>query len=107
MKRHLQNGFALAALLVMAGCTTPIGADKVSPRQAYQNLHENALTSGQFSADARRVLNRYGLETAFKKNPDATLEKLQAIACTDERRDVVYALSELNYWNAERQSRCV
>ena len=103
----MQNGFALAALLVVAGCTTPIGADKVSPRQAYQNLHENALTSGQFSADARRVLNRYGLEAAFKKNPEATLEKLQAIACTDERRDVIYALSELNYWNAERQSRCV
>jgi len=32
------------------------------------------------------VLNRYGLEEAFRKNPDATLEKLQTIACKDERR---------------------
>lgn len=97
----------LAALLVLSGCVTPIGADKVSPRQAYQNLHENALTSGEFSPDARRVLNRYGLEQEFRKNPDATLEKLQAIACTDERRDVIYALSELNFWNADRQGRSV
>ena len=44
---------------------------------------------------------------AFRKNPDATLEKLQAIACTDDRRDLLYALSELNYRNADRQSRSV
>ena len=42
-----------------------------------------------------------------KKNPDATLEQLQAIACTDDRRDVLYALCELNYLNADRQSRSV
>jgi pimeloyl-ACP methyl ester carboxylesterase len=107
MKKYFLNGCLAVALLALAGCVTPIGADKVSPRQAYQQLHENALTSGEFSSDARRVLNRYGLEPAFKKNPDATLEKLQAIACTDERRDVVYALAELNYWNADRQSRSV
>ena len=107
MKKYLLNVCLAVALLALAGCVTPIGADKVSPRQAYQQLHENALTSDQFSSDARRVLNRYGLEAAFKKNPDATLAKLQAIACTDERRDVIYALSELNYWNADRQSRSV
>ena len=107
MKKYFLNGCLVAALLTLAGCVTPIGADKVSPRQAYQNLHENALTSDQFSSDARRVLNRYGLEETFKKNPDATLAKLQAIACTDERRDVIYALGELNYWNADRQSRSV
>jgi hypothetical protein len=107
MKKYLLNVCLAVALLALAGCVTPIGADKVSPRQAYQQLHENALTSDQFSSDARRVLNRYGLEAVFKKNPDATLAKLQAIACTDERRDVIYALSELNYWNADRQSRSV
>ena len=107
MKTYFLNGCLVVALLALAGCVTPIGADKVSPRQAYQNLRENALTSDQFSSEARRVLNRYGLEAAFNKNPDATLEKLQAIACTDERRDVIYALSELNYWNADRQSRSV
>jgi pimeloyl-ACP methyl ester carboxylesterase len=107
MKKYFLNGCVAVALLGLAGCVTPIGADKVSPRQAYQNLHENALNSGQFSSEARRVLNRYGLEEAFKKNPDATLANLQAIACTDERRDVLYALSELNYWNADRQSRSV
>jgi pimeloyl-ACP methyl ester carboxylesterase len=107
MKKYFLNGCLVIALLSLAGCVTPIGADKVAPREAYQNLQENALNSGGFSSDARRVLNRYGLEVEFRKNPDATLEKLQIIACTDERRDVIYTLSELSYWNAGRQSRSV
>ena len=48
------------------------------------------------------MLHRYNLEKPFKKNPDATLEKLQTIACTDDRRDVLYALTELSY--LERRS---
>jgi pimeloyl-ACP methyl ester carboxylesterase len=98
---------SIALLLFQTGCTTPIGADKVSPRQAYQHLHQNALNSSQCSAETLRVLRRYNLEDAFRKQPDATLETLQAIACIDDRRDLLYALSELNYLNADRQSRSV
>ena len=107
MKKYFLNCFALAALLALAGCTTPIGATRVSPRQAYLYLHQNALNSSQSSAETMRVLNRYDLDEAFQKDPDATLAKLQAIACTDDRRDLLYALSELNYQNADRQSRSV
>jgi pimeloyl-ACP methyl ester carboxylesterase len=107
MKKYLRNGCALVALMVLGGCTTPIGADKVSPRQAYLHLNQNALNSSQCSAETMRVLNRYDLDEAFQKNPDATLEKLQTIAGTDDRRDLIYALSELNFRNADRQSRSV
>ena len=100
-------GCVLLALLALAGCVTPIGADKVSSRTAYRHLHANALNSDVCSADTRRVLNRYGLDQAFAKNPDATLAKLQTIACTDDRRDLLYALSELNFANADRQRRSV
>ena len=97
----------LVALLMLAGCVTPIGVDKVSPRQAYQHLHQNALNSSHCSAETMKVLHRYDLDEAFDKNPDATLEKLQTIACTDDRRDLLYALSELNYLNADHQCRSV
>jgi pimeloyl-ACP methyl ester carboxylesterase len=107
MKKYLLNSLLAVALVLQAGCVTPIGADKVSPRQAYQHLHENALNSSRCSSDTMRVLNRYGLDVAYQKSPDATLEKLQAIACTDDRRDLLFALSELNYLNADRQSRSV
>ena len=107
MKKYFLNSCLAFALVLLAGCVNPIGADKVSPRQAYQNLHANALSSGRASGDALLVLNRYGLNEAFQKNPDATLGKLQTIACTDDRQDLLYALAELNYLNADRQSRSV
>jgi pimeloyl-ACP methyl ester carboxylesterase len=107
MKKLFLNGCALAALFILAGCSTPIGADLATPRQAYLNLHRNALNSGDCSGDAQVVLHRYNLEKPFEKNPDATLEQLQAIACADDRRDVLYALSELNFLNADRQRHSV
>ncbi len=95
------------ALLTLTGCLTPIGAEKVSARKAYQRLHNNALNSGSCSAETMKVLHRYGLDEAYRKNPEATLEKLQTIACSDDRRDLLYALAELNYQNADRQRRSV
>src|SRR5450432_936202 len=106
-KKYLLNCCLTAVLLTLVGCVTPIGADKVSARQAYKHLHQNALNSGHCSAETVKVLHRYDLTEAFESNPDATLEKLQTIACTDDRRDLLYALSELNYQNADRQRRSV
>jgi pimeloyl-ACP methyl ester carboxylesterase len=107
VKRYFLNGCLAAALMMLSGCLTPIGADKVSAYQAYRHLHQNALNSSECSAETMKVLHRYNLDEAFEKNPDATLAKLQALACTDDRRDILYALSELNYQNAERQRRSV
>ena len=105
MKKYLLNGCALFGLLMLAGCLTPIGVDQVSPRQAYRHLNQSALNSDHCSADTIRVLHRYDLDKAFELNPDATLKRLQAIAYADDRRDLLYALSELNYRNADRQRR--
>jgi pimeloyl-ACP methyl ester carboxylesterase len=105
-KQLLQLGAALA-LIALAGCTTPIGVQKLPPRQAYQNLHRDALNSGQCSQDTVVVLRRYNLEVAFKKDPSAALKQLHDIACTDNRTDVIYALSELSYANAERLRKSV
>ena len=107
MKKFLFPCCAVLALLTLTGCINPIGADKVSPRTAYRHLNQNALNSSRCSADTLRVLNRYNLSDSFQSNPDATLEQLQRIACTDDRRDLLYALAELNYRNADRQSRSV
>ncbi len=107
IKKYLLRGCVLVALMALAGCMTPIGVNQVAPRQVYRHLNENALNSDECSADTIRVLHRYDLDKTFEENPDATLEKLQAIACTDERRDLLYALSELTYRNADRQRRSV
>jgi len=95
------------ALVLAAGCMAPIGATRVSPRQAYLDLHQNALNSSHYSDDAAEVLHRYDLEKEFKDDPDAAFKQLQDTALRDGRRDVLYALCELNYFTAARVSRSV
>ena len=107
MKKYLLNCGALLVLMMLAGCRAPIGTELVPARQVYQHLNQNALNSSHWSVETMEVLHRYNLDQAFKENPDATLEKLQTIAGTDNRRDVLYALSELNYVNADRQRHSV
>lgn len=107
MKTSWFINYALAAaLLMLVGCRTPIGVNKVSPRAAYLNLHQNALNSRHYSADARRVLHRYGLDEQFKSHPNTTLEQLQTIACQDERRDVIYALTSKHWIQTTRIRPC-
>jgi pimeloyl-ACP methyl ester carboxylesterase len=99
----LLQGSAAAALILLAGCgTNPIGATWAPPRMAYLHLHEDALNSSDCSAETVMVLHRYNLDESFKHDPDAALKKLHTIACTDDRRDILFALSELNYRTADR-----
>ncbi len=107
MKKYLLLICLAPVLIVLPGCLTPVGVEKVSARRAYERLNESALNSSHCSAATMRVLNRHGLEEPYEKNPDTTLAKLQTIACTDDRRDLLYALAELNYQNADRQRRSV
>jgi pimeloyl-ACP methyl ester carboxylesterase len=92
----------LLALLLFAGCSTPIGADKLPPRQAYRLANQTALNSSMCSGDTRLVLRRYDLDRQFAKNPAATLASLHAQATRDDRRDELFALAELNYCHADR-----
>jgi len=92
----------LGALLALAGCATPISTDRVSSRQAYRQASANALDGDHYSAGTRLVLRRYDLEEPFEKEPEATLLLLHRKAGSDERRDLLCALAELNYLHASR-----
>lgn len=94
----------LAALLLAAGCTTPIGAKRISGREAQEQLYESALT-GKYSEATRQVLHRFDLSSAFGKMPVDTLRTLHERATDDPRRDLLFALAELNYLHAERLLR--
>ena len=57
-------GLMLAALLFTgcAGPVAPIGADKVTTRQAYAQVEANALSTGRPSADTVSILHRFDLD---------------------------------------------
>src|SRR5436190_13445534 len=87
---------ATAALLV-SGCTAPIGAERVTIRQAYAHSQANALRSGDFSSHTVVVLHRYGLRDLATQHPDQAVRELhqKALACGE--RDLLFTLAELSY----------
>ena len=91
---------ALSALL-LAGCTTPIGATKTSLRVAYRQDQASAM-EGEVSSESRLVLHRFDLDKQFASDPAQTLGFLHEKACQDDRRDLVFALAELSYLHAYR-----
>jgi triacylglycerol esterase/lipase EstA (alpha/beta hydrolase family) len=91
-------------LLLLAGCATPVGVDRVSPREAYQNAYANPLNAGALSDQAKYVLNRYVLLQKFDKDPAATIADLHEKALHDDRRDILYALAEVCYLYGEQLS---
>jgi pimeloyl-ACP methyl ester carboxylesterase len=91
-----------AFVLLFAGCSTRISAERTSSRAAYRQIAVSALESDRVSDAARRVLHRFDLEERFEDDPEGTLKLLHEKACAEDRRDLLYALAELHYLHAER-----
>jgi pimeloyl-ACP methyl ester carboxylesterase len=99
-------GLALAALL-LAGCVAPIGADRVTTRQAYAQVEANALRTGKPSADTVATLHRYGLDLLAARQPDEAVRQLHEKAVATGERDLLFALAELSYAAGEQIRRSV
>ena len=97
---------ALAALLaVPIACATPVGVDRVSPREVQRELTESGLSSDRPSAPTRELLTRLELREAFDEDPDATLATLREGLAPTGDADRLFALSELSFLQAERTHR--
>jgi len=93
---------AFLFLFFMTGCATPVGTRSINIHETYKQLSKNTLNQGGLSNLSNQVLYRFHLADAFKESPDGTIKKLHAIACTDSRRELRFALSELSYHYAGR-----
>lgn len=91
-------GLMLAVgVLVLAGCSYPVSARKTSFTQAFRSANASALSGDSYSSATRLVLYRFDLEQKFEETPEAVLRLLHEKACADQRRDLLFALAELNY----------
>jgi len=89
-------------LLVLAGCTTPIGTRTVGVRKTYEKINLNAIKTDEYSDPTAQVLHRYFLKDQFRKEPAKAIEILHDLASKDDRRDLLYALAELTYLTANK-----
>jgi pimeloyl-ACP methyl ester carboxylesterase len=92
----------LLLFVVLSGCATPIGTRDVGVRRTYAQINVTALKEDNYSDASGEVLHRFFLQDLFQKDPDKVIAILHEKACEDERRDLLYTLSELTYLTAEK-----
>src|SRR6478736_2558058 len=105
LRQNIATGLLAAALVVVAGCAIPISARKTAFSRAYRSAHASALTGSSYSSEARLVLYRFDLLDKYEEFPEEALRELHERASVDQRRDVLYALAELNYAQGENLER--
>lgn len=85
----------------MSGCGGAIGTRDVGFRKAYEQINSNAFLDETYSTTTKNVLQRYNMGKFFKENPLKCLNDLHKKIKTDNRRDLLFALAELNYFTAK------
>jgi pimeloyl-ACP methyl ester carboxylesterase len=92
----------LALCLILAsGCAAPIGAKRASSRATYAQMEQNALSSGEPSADTESLLHRHGLKGLFKNRPAEAVRQMHSTAVATGDRDLLFALSEMSFLTGE------
>jgi pimeloyl-ACP methyl ester carboxylesterase len=97
----------IAFLLALAGCAAPLGADRVTPRLAYQQVEANPLSPGKPSAGTVSLLHRYDLSVLADSNPEEAIRRLHEKAVATGERDLLFALAEVSYVAGEKLRRSV
>ena len=97
---------AVPLLVIMAGgCATPVGVTSAGRNYGYDQIDRSALNSSDFSSYTAGVLHRYNLERLNARSPVPCLVELHRRACSDNRRDTLFALSELCFLRGEENRR--
>ena len=84
-------------VVLLAGCAAPIGADRVTTREAYAQVEANALSTGKPSASTVAVLHRYDLDRLVAGQPEEAVRQLHQKAVSTGERDLLFALAEMSY----------
>lgn len=95
----------LILALLLAACATPVGVDRVSPREVHGELVSSALGGDRPSAPTRELLTRLDLLEAFARQPDETIAQLHEGLAPEGDAGRLYALAELSFLQAERRGR--
>lgn len=93
--------------LLLAGCANPIGADRVTTQQSYEQVNASALRTGKPGADTVSILHRFNLDRLAEHQPDEAVRQLHQKAVTTGERSLLFALAETSYAAGESIRRSV
>ena len=97
---------ASMALLLLAGCATPVRVERVGPRAVQRELTSNVISTGQLSGETQIVLRRNDLFNYYQSDPAAAIALLhQSIARGTADPDTLFALAEMSFRYAEQSGQ--
>lgn len=105
IKRVVRILVPLLLVLVSGGCATPVGVTSLGMNSGYEQIDRSALNSEKYSSYTAAVLHRYDLEAVYADTPTPCLIQLHALACSDDRDDVLFALAELSFLQGKEGRR--
>ena len=96
----------LLAIVIFAGCQTPVGVTSVDPETVHHQLTRNVLSTGEASPYSDIVLHVFDLQASYFDDPRGTLKMLHDILLTTDRPSpVAFALAELSFLYAKKTNQ--
>jgi pimeloyl-ACP methyl ester carboxylesterase len=90
----------ISGLLLLSGCATPVGVNRLEPREAYRELTASVLSSANLSAPTLQIINRNGLAETYRKDTAAAIATLHQGLLAAREADRLFALAELSFLHA-------
>jgi pimeloyl-ACP methyl ester carboxylesterase len=99
--RRLVTFLALLALLLAAGCATPVGVERTDPQSVHRELTGNVLSTGELSDFTQNVLRLGGIAERADDDPAAALASIhEAVVAGVVGPNAMFAYAELAFKHA-------
>ena len=93
--------YGLLALLLAAGCTTPVGVERADPQSVHRELTGNVLSTGELSDFTQNVLHLGGIAERAEDDPVAALATIhEAVVTGVAGPNAMFAYAELAFKHA-------
>jgi len=99
---HAVFGLFLTAIVILAGCATPVGVRHMDSQEAHRKLAESVLVDKNLSAPTMQILNRSGMAGEFLSDPASVIAAIHKGLPTAREPDRFFALAELSFLHATR-----
>src|SRR5918994_129042 len=91
----------LLALLLAAGCATPVGVERADPQSVHRELTGNVLSTGELSDFTQNVLRIGGIADVAKDDPAGALARVHEAGTTRlAGPNAIFAYAELAFKHA-------
>ncbi len=88
--------------ILLTGCVSPIGVNRISQQDANRSLNSNVLTTGKVGPEANQFLARLNLSERYQQDPVGTIAAIRAGLGQADDSARLFVLAELSFAYASR-----